>query len=229
VSLDEIDRTGNVEGVMATLGITRTDALMLVRSFVFVEGEHDGALIEALFCRELSERGAVVKQMRGAKNIEANITAEFLLAYSDARIRVVLDNLKENAVGHWNEARRYADDSDPIAARRALERLSRERGREASWLSEAGIAALQRQQLGRIEGVGLRRPDIIQYLPVGAFVPGAESWQKLFSDYRNTQSSLDFKGWLRKERGAVINSERIREAAEQLTELDDLRKVIDDL
>src|SRR3954454_7891491 len=49
IALDPIDTTIGVEGLAAQLGISRPDALLTVRCFLYVEGEHDAAIFSALF------------------------------------------------------------------------------------------------------------------------------------------------------------------------------------
>lgn len=163
ISLDGIDPTIGVEGLTTTLGISRTDALLTTRWFVFVEGEHDAAIVRTLFSEEPSKHHAQLRTMDGASNVAAHINADFLIAYSDARIRVVLDRVGAAAADLWNEAVEAAKNNDPTKARLELEKLSRRPGKESKWLFEAGLAALRRGHLDRIELVGL--------YPAGVHVP----------------------------------------------------------
>lgn len=230
VALDQIDPTIGVEGLTAQLGITRTDALLTTRWFVFVEGEHDAAVLNALFSDELKKRHAVVRTMSGAANVAAYVNADHLIAYSDAKIRVVLDRVGAASADRWNEAVEAAKNSDHLAARRHLERLANGPGKESKWLYQAGLAALHRGHLDRIELVGLERPDIINYLPVASIVSGATSWKHLADEYfRGQTSAPSFKHWLRSEKGARFDASTLAEIAVTLTDLGDLRKVVEGL
>ena len=229
VTLDSIDPTLGVEGLTALLGISRTDALLTTRWFIFVEGEHDAAIIRTLFSKELTQHHAQLRTMDGASNVAAHINTDLLIAYSDAKIRVVLDRVGAAAAELWNEAVEAAKSSDSAKARRSLEKLARQQGRESKWLYEAGLAALARGHLDRIELVGLERPDIINYLPPVSFVPGATSWTQLFNEYRRSKRPEPFKQWLRAAKGARFDASTLAEIAATLTDLGDLPRVVQGL
>jgi hypothetical protein len=229
VLLDTIDPTLRVEGLTASLGIHRSDALLTTRWFVFVEGEHDRAVVNALFADDLRTVHAVLDTMEGAKNIEPYVTAKYLLGYSDANVRVVVDGVGRAATEGWSEARKAVETGDENAARRALERISRLRGREAQWLYEAGLAALERGAMSRIDVVGLDEPDILNYLPVKAIVPDAESWNSLASEWRASNSRQDFKAWLRTAAGASINALTLGAIAERLVDRSGLERIVEGL
>ena len=232
VRLDGIDVTAGVEGLVAQLGLTHTDALLTVRTFVYVEGEHDLAVLGAVFDNAFRERHAVLHVMRGAANIAAHVNAEHILAYSDAKIRVVLDRIGALTADEWRQAVNAFRDNEPTKARRLLDALPKQgRGREAEWLAAAGVAALDRGQLDRIELVGLAKPDIIQYLPVKSLVPGADSWEDLVGEWRASPNRPDFKSWLRDHKGAQFTSKKLGEIANRLdpADLGDLAKVVEGL
>lgn len=229
VSLEAIDTTIGIEGVTAELGLTRSDALLTIRCFMFVEGEHDAAVIRALFSDTLRDRHVQLSNMSGAANIQAHLTAQHLLAFSDARIRVVLDRLGATVGQHWETAKAAFKEGDMDGSRRELEKVSRLPGREAKWLYEAGLAALARGQLDRIDVVGLEEKDIINYLPVEQIVPGAVSWRALSKEYFDTKPNMAFKDWLKKSKGARITAARLGEIAGTLTQLKDLPRVIEGL
>jgi hypothetical protein len=226
VRLDAIDLTIGIEALTAQLGVHRSELLLTTRWFVFVEGEHDRAVVNAVFADELRQAHAIVETMEGAKNVEPYVTAKYLLAYSDASIRVVLDAVGSKASEAWEAARAAADTGDAKAARRALERISRLPQKEAMWLYEAGCAALDRGGLSRVYVVGLERPDIINYLPVQAIVPGARSWEDLASEWRANRNSRSFKQWLRSAKGATFTTNTLRDVAEQLVERADLERIV---
>lgn len=229
VALDGIDPTLGVEGLTAALGISRADALLTTRWFLFVEGEHDAAIFRTLFGEILQRAHAVLRTMDGAANLSAHLNAEFLLTYSDAGIRVVLDRIGAAATSEWDSAVTAARNSDREAARRHLEKLSRGKGRESAWLYEAGIAALSKGYLDRIQLVGLERPDIICYLPPGAIVPGATSWQQLGDEYFTVKPRPAFKQWLRDSKGANFGAESLSVIAAGCTDLADLPNAVQGL
>lgn len=219
-----------VEGLSAQLGVSRGDILSAIKWFVYVEGEHDAAILRALFSEPFRLNRAKVIEMHGARNVEAQITSDQLLAYSDARIRIVLDRIGASAMKAWTGAQEAFVKGDHPSAMRALNQLAEKRDRESQWLAEAGMAALRRGTLDRIDVVGLRLPDIIQYLPVEDLVPGATAWDPLVREWRAAPSPKpDFKQWIRKVKGARFTSKTLAEVAERMTDLDDLTKVVDGL
>lgn len=230
VALSAIDTTAGVEGLVAQLGIARSDALLMTQTFVFVEGEHDLAMLMGRYADVLRDRRAVVQPMRGAKNVESYVLAEQILAYSDARIRVVLDRVGSPVTRQWSDARRAWDRGNAPLARRLIDKLGTRSDRESQWLCQAGLAAVNRGTLSRIDVVGLDRPDIINYLPVAEFVPDASSWKDLFDEWRAVgKPGPDFKLWLKNSKGAQINSARIRHLAARITDIGDLDRVVDGL
>lgn len=232
VRLDEIDVTIGVEALVGQLGISHTDALLTVRTFVYVEGEHDHSILMALFGDVFRNRHAIVRTMRGAANVGAHLTADHILAYSDAKIRVVLDRIGGLAAQEWGQAVAAFRDGNLTTARRILDALPKPgRGGEAKWLSAAGVAALSRGQLDRIELVGLDKPDILQYLPVETIVPEPTSWGQLAAEWRADPQRGDFKDWLRSRKGAKFDSAKLAEIAERLdpTDLADICKVVEGL
>lgn len=226
IALEAIDTTIGVEGLTAQLGISRPDVLLTTRCFMFVEGDHDEAILRTVFGDTLRDRHVQLGVMNGASNVTAYITAQHLLTYSDARIRVVLDALGSAVTERWSLASAAFTDGDAAAARRHLEKVHQIGNREAKWLYEAGIAALERNQLDRVEVVGLALPDIMNYLPVQEFVPTATDWPTLFKESGSMGREGKFKDWLRKSKGAHFNASTLADIAATLTDLGDLPSAV---
>jgi hypothetical protein len=226
LQLNSIDPTDEVVALTASLGITEADALLMTRWFVYVEGEHDVAVLQACFHETLADRHALVIPMNGASNLSAFVSARFVLTYSDARIRVVLDRIGAGSGVAWDEATEALARSDRDAARSALERIGRRTDKESRWLYEAGMAAMEGGYFSRIDVVGLDEPDIINYLPVESFVPGAPSWQSLFRDWNKTGRNRPFKQWLNASKGANIHPDRLAEVVAGVSDLRDLVSVV---
>lgn len=230
VSCDPVDMTAPVEGLTAQLGLNRADVLSAIRWFIYVEGEHDVAVLNAMFANSFVAARALVIPMHGASHVEAQITSEQLIAYSDARIRIVLDRAGEPAMTAWETARTANAAGNRDAAKRAFTKLVNNRDRESKWLAEAGLAALNRGTLDRIDVVGLERHDIIHYLPVDSLVPGATSWIDLSTEWHRVPPPRPaFKEWLRQKKGARIESRLLGEIAQRVTDRQDLIKVIEGL
>lgn len=196
------------------LGLTTADVLQLIRVFVFVEGQHDRAVIGNLLESALAESFARVLPMGGAKEMNKSLQAEFIFEDTDARIIVVLDNLSE-AKQFWEQFKTAAGAGDERGADNAIRRLSQLRTGEATWLTEFALAAQRDGQLHRISVVGLTQPDIICYLDPAYFeLPADAEWSTLVGDWkRSARNAVDFKGWLRTNHEAKINLGRVEKAA----------------
>jgi hypothetical protein len=216
---------GPVDDLAAELGLTRSDVLVATRWLILVEGSHDQVILEAFFEQELARARAWVVPMRGASQAEFTVRVRDLVTFSEARKRLVLDNIPTSATDLWELAKAHDAEGDRLAARRAMERLGRHLERECKDLAAAGVGALGARRLGRIDVVGLRARDITHYLPVHEFKPEATSWEQLWSQWRSGESHRDFKSW------AGITTGRVRDVAYKYRDhVDpDLLRVIDGL
>lgn len=229
VRLDKVRGLDEVDRLVESLGVGRADVLMMTRTFLLVEGEHDEAVLGTLFADELAAKRARVVSMGGAKQVSGIANAEFLLTYSTAKVVIVLDRVGKHAVECWNDAVQAIDDGDQLAAERALHRLRNQPGGEAKWVSDAGLVALKAGHLDRFKLVGLEKWDIIDYLPVEQLVAGATSWKALRDEHRKAPNGMSFKPWLKRTRNATITTATIRQAVAQLDDLADLPQVLDSL
>ena len=200
---------GPLDELAIELGLTRSDLLLATRWLILVEGSHDQVVLETLFEHELARARAWVVPMHGGSQAEFHVRVRDLVTFSEARIRLVLDNIPAAATDLWEEARRHDADGDHLAARRAMGRLERLPQRECGFLAAAGIAALGAGRLGRIELVGLLARDITHYLPVHEFNPEATTWEELWKQWpaQSGASGRDFKSW------AGITTPRVRDVA----------------
>ncbi|MGK2954085.1 MAG: AAA family ATPase [Solirubrobacterales bacterium] len=230
VELRELDTTLGVESLTAQLGITRSDALLTIRSFIFVEGEHELSVLSALFRDAMRQRHVVMVPMRGAANIGGYIAAQNLLTYSDATIRVVVDRMGQKAEEKWTEAREAFADGDRAAASRGIHKLEAMSGDHFNWLFNAGRAALEIGCLDRIELVVLRELDVVKYLPAPDLIPGALSWDELDHEYRQlTHPRPAFKTWLKQSKGATITADRLGEIAARCGPTEDIGRAVEGL
>ena len=211
-----------VDAVVEQLGASRADILMMTKSFILVEGEHDKIVLTRLFGEELDRHRARVLVMRGAKRATAMLDLELLARYSEARLVLVIDRLGREASAIWEEASLCDAKGDRLAAERCLHQLDRLPGGEGRWMAEAGLAALAAGRLSRVRLVGLERRDILEYLPVTEMVPGAASWEALRAEHQGSHAKDDFKTWLRNTHSARITPAAIANAAGKVDDLQDL-------
>jgi energy-coupling factor transporter ATP-binding protein EcfA2 len=206
------------------LGIKPSDLLQLRRVFLLVEGEHDRIILDGLLGDKFAELGVDLLPFRGGVQLAHVIDSQFLFLFTDARVIIVLDNLRAESISQlWSEVKARLATGDAIGARRLLETdLGREG--EKGFLREFGIRAVEESRTDRIEVFGLSKRDIICYLPIQAFVPSASSWQEVEARYdkehppgsHQQPGYRNFKRWLKATYGAKTTVPVIRGAIDSL-------------
>lgn len=188
-------------------GLSPSDLLQLMTLALLVEGEHDDLVLRGLLPDDVGQIGVRLIRLHGAKYVRALLDAELLIDFTDARIMVILDNLRHVEVQEaWRAAQEALVAGDEARARAALLPLRRMDGGEPKWLAQLGLQAIDRfGTLERVRVFGLTQPDVICYLPPDAFVPGATSWEPLLHAWRAEAAeqhapARDIKGWLEKKR-----------------------------
>lgn len=218
VSLAEFDGEWSRED----LGLTRSDLLQMVRTFVLVEGTHDKIVIETLFESELRDSQAAVLAIRGAKELVSVIQASVLFDYTDANFVLVIDGVDPSSANAViDKARAALSSGAPRAAEIELRKLRSLDGQEVVWLEELLRRAVQTARLERLTVSSLPQFDIVAYLPVAMFVKEGD-WTSLKIEYdtykRGARSRNEigdnFKQWLRRTRSAIVNNATVKSAAE---------------
>lgn len=203
----------------ADLGISLADVLQYFRVFLAVEGKHDEEVLSALIGSELREAAVHLMPMRGAKALEV-ANAHVLLTFTDAKLVVVMDALGSSELPRiWEEIR--AEDLSPHVLRKRLEPFLDDGLLEVRAGAAFCSTALTMGVADRVFLFGLKQRDIIEYLPADSFVEGAESWWPSIEEWKQSRSLLkvDFKEWLRKQKGARISAKRLREVAMDMPEV----------
>ncbi len=227
--LESVDRLGDVDDLVEQLGVTRADVLSMTRSFVLVEGLHDETVIGTVFRDELRRRRARILRMSGAKQTNASLNTEMIARYSSARLVIVIDRIGDRASKLWEEAKAAHGRRDGRGVAERLDQLRRLGGGESKWVADALRGVIDSGQLDRVELVGLRRWDIIEYLPVRDLVPGAHSWDELRQLHRRSGLSVDFKDWLRKEHKARLSVSALANAARHVANPRDMDRILEKL
>jgi len=214
------------------LGLCTEDVLSLIRVFLIVEGDHDVAVLDAVIGDSLREARTRMIPLGGTHNAMSIIDSRFLLEMTDATVVVAFDAIRRNLAKLWERARAASgDEADAADTRQAQSEMQRiaqgDRNRKGPALAEKRmlasllLEALKSGQADRIAVATLRRPDIIEYLPAEAFVPGS-TWPVLTSEWKKARSDnrgLDFKTFLRIEKGGKISTKRLGEVADSLDEI----------
>lgn len=206
---------------MGELGLTPSDLLSRVRTFILVEGAHDRAVLAATIGEQLSLLNAHILMLGGATQLKGALQGQFLSDFTDARIVAVLDNLDLAYLrDSWRDAKSAKSRSGFGAGLAVL--LERYSGRhlstEQQFIREFLIRSMENDIEARVTVHGMSKPDIIMYLDVNKFVPNAESWECLWEESQRHQKG-NLKAWLKQQYGVTIETVDVEEAARDLDDI----------
>jgi predicted ATPase len=193
------------------LGLNRGDLLMMTKTFLVVEGQHDKVILETLF---------------GTEHGPDYLRADYL-RYTDANMVFVMDNLTSRVRDLWNDARTtisntaIARDEISDELRTALVAMgkdsNKDRTAEFTLMAQLMSAAIEHRLEDRVEVYPLMRADILDYLSPHALLGVELTWDELQKRAGSAGSGTKFKKWLEKQYGEeVLNDKNIAAAAQQL-------------
>jgi len=211
------------------LGVERTHLLSAISCWLIVEGEHDKAafevLLQSVFISDVGHGLTHIVASRGHLNAPAVLDSDLLLEFSDAPIIVMLDAAATDLDFSALHTKAHDLEAEGLQPSRIVQTLGLEDSRprlrpESRTLLSILNGAIRRRLVHRIHPVGLKKPDIIQYVPATSFGLSAD-WPTLFNEYRAANLQISFKDWLRDAKQARISARAIREAFEEVSSLDD--------
>jgi hypothetical protein len=211
------------------LGVERTHLLSAISCWLIVEGEHDKAAFDVLlqsgFVSDVGHGLTHIVASRGHRNAPAVLDSDLLLEFSDAPIIVMLDAAATDFDFSALHTKARDLEAEAIQPSKIVKMLSLEESRtplrpESLTLLSILNGAIQRRLVHRIHPVGLKKPDIIQYVPATSFGLSGD-WSTLFGEYKAANPQISFKEWLRDAKQARISVRTIREAFEEVSSLDD--------
>jgi hypothetical protein len=205
-------RATDLSSLAEICGLSTPDIIQLVRLFVLVEGEHDKAVLQALFGDHMAELGVAVIPIRGVHGAPQILDSSFLWTFADARVVLLLDHLDNGGVSRvWEAAKRALQMNDMAAALSEIEylhRLERSGRSEIKAVYELFAHIIEnRTGVDRIRVEGLSEPDIINYFHPTEIVrldsdysnSGLDRralWKQLEAEWRRLGGRPPFKQWL---------------------------------
>jgi len=201
-------------------GLLPSDLLRRQQGLLLVEGQHDLIVWQTLLGDELAERRIEVVPLRGAKQLKATLDSRVLFDFTDALIFPVLDALKVGLVQDtWALAVATKGTLGlPQAIDSILKAFKPIKADEARLMESFMTRALELDREARLYPQGLAAIDVLDYLPVSAFVASADSWKSLREELGKAKggvpSGSEFKMWLQTAKNADLSDESIRQAAE---------------
>lgn len=226
-----------VAEVATDLGVSPVELLALRKLLVVCEGDHDVAVIEGLIgCSRVSgiQQRVIVAAARGVANLQSTAACSIVTDYTDLKVLHVADNSNLEELKKISDYLRACPKN--MSTAKALQNsglLARRIIATAEDIVMLNLleAIAKRQLLSRFHLFGLRKKDIVEYLPEISFGL-TDSWTQLRGDYYRFKGAeqLNFKEWLRAERSAQISTRKVREAfANQATLHQDLRALLDEI
>lgn len=208
-------------------GLLPSDLLRRQKGFLLVEGQHDLIILRELIGEELDQMRVEMLPMRGAGKLTSALDSRVLYDFTSAHMFVLLDALRSSEIQLiWAEAMRLAKtDSQEVAVMYVDKSLRELKLDEANALAAFLTRTIERGLESRHTPLGLSRPDVLDYLPVDAFVEGAESWDSLRDELATSagspQSGSKFKKWLASAKKADLSLEHISAVSKQLDHIPD--------
>lgn len=216
-----------------------SDALMLTRAWLIVEGEHDKAVLNGWIGDALARRRVRIAKMGGTHQIGSVIDSQFLFEQTAARVVIAVDHSRAKVIKHLNQL--LKDESLSSAPEKLHARLMRvlpDRGtKEEESLRELVRAAIQAGQQNRITLYGLSKPDIIHYLNHEHLgLEKKEDWATLDRQWKARPDStykggdLTFKDWLKEAKNVRITTRSLERVVSQEDSIPpEITSLLDDL
>jgi hypothetical protein len=220
-------------GRLEELGLLPSDLLAMTRVILLVEGHHEEVIFESMIGESLQRSGTYILPMNKGSRLASVADSQVLFDFTDATVIGLLDNLRTADVQSlW-------DDAIALRAERglaeAVDYINKSLpGKEKSenifmkqWLTNAISADIP---TSRILPFGLAKPDVVQYLPVKAFVAKADSWEALEEEHKALVESgqlkkpelvRNFKAWLTQSKKAQFTDDAILEAVKSMDHVPD--------
>jgi hypothetical protein len=220
IRLDDFD-IKDARAAAEQMGVTPLSLLAFFRLFVIVEGEHDRIVIESLLNAQDRSLGndVVVLPIRGANNLMTSLEAQ-LFDYTDARVLVVLDNVRQAVLVELLEAAKSKKNGNPRDRRNALVAArARCQSHEERIVGDVIIRRFDKGDLSRFSLFGLSKRDIIEYLDPLEF--GIDDWVAARNEFDSLSPSdpmkqSSFKDYLRATRNISIGNGDVTRASHNL-------------
>jgi ABC-type multidrug transport system ATPase subunit len=223
-------------------GISAVDLLELIRTFLFVEGEHEKIVIEHYYEDFIKEFGIKIIPVRGSTALKKISEWSLFLETTDCPIIAVMDNLDPHDVKlvFTNAVSIYKESNWEAAMDYVNSELVNDhnRGTEASDMVKLIGEAIKINNTRRFVPTAFPKKDILFYLEESLFGL-EETWEELYRRFEVDKASGnppkgDFKLWVKNKFRVDIQSANSIQQAIQSTNVNrpvkaDLDKAIDSL
>ena len=194
------------------LGLAPTDTLGWYQNILLVEGLHDETVVTELLGDMLTHTRTLVVPLGGVRGTSATFDSRLLTDFLNVRLVLLIDGLGQEAAATWQQVQALAADQPNAAAQQLNRTFAGTGGYEADFLRSAGARLIKTGRAHQLTVHALSVPDVVDLLPVEAFVPSAGDWAHLRRSWAAASTGLDFKNWLRTTKGANISVRSIKRA-----------------
>ena len=153
-------------------------------------------------------------KLHGARKLHSTLASQLLLQMTDAPLICLLDGVDGSRVQKTYAEVWSAWDDDRGTARKALEAM-RGPTEESQIIADLMKMSFEAGVGHRFIPIGLKKRDIIEYLPCDRFVDGA-TWPELVREWKSNRGGMAFKAWLKSEKRARVSVASIRAAAKSM-------------
>ena len=202
---------------LASLGLPPSDLLRRRKAILLVEGHHDELILRALIGQKLGRLGVEIVPLHGGRTLPDAIDSRLLFDFTDALIIPVVDNGNPRHISDlWERAITVAA-TEGVEAAGGLIRaeLPHKASAENKFLGTFLSRAIEEGLQSRVVPHAFSKGDIIEYLPVEAFVKH-RTWEELRDRYRQERPDQDFKTWLGKTFGSTFDDATLLGAVEAM-------------
>lgn len=233
------DRPGTVismrdfDGVRQDLGLNPSDMLRRTRGIALVEGEHDLRILEGMIGNDLARLGVELLPLRGGSQLRTATDSRFLYEFTDAVLFPILDDLLLAPLTdlwgrHVASARIKPASEVSDELRVDLRTLV---GKGSQFLEEFLSTSITDGTFDRVQPLGIPQADILECLPVQAFVSDAASWASVRDAARLGNGGVElsetrFKQFLIKAHEADLSPERLEHLARTIPVHPDIKALL---
>lgn len=215
-----LDRS--VRDNLEDLGLSPSDLLGGVRSFVLVEGLHDEWVISRAIGARIENAGGRIYPMGGSHQAAGALESRFLFEWTRAEIVLVLDRDSSVNVTDLIDRSYVKAAIDGVAAAKEwiLQQLPLVADSPKNQYIREFISAALDHPSRRVRPYVMSKRDVLEYLdPLDLGVRGSDSWDEMrrIAGREGCRTEYKFKAWL-KRRGATLDKATISAAANRVAE-----------
>lgn len=225
--------TGTDTGQLDGLGLKPSDLLGITRVLLLVEGHHDELVLDLTVGEQLRLANTRIVPLNGGRNLAAVADSQVLFEFTNAHVLGLLDNISAgHMVDVWEHALVLRATEGLVSALEFINTSLPGKNRaENVYMRAWFMKAIEKPDSfphSRMSPFGLEKADIVEYLPVEAFVRKARSWDELRTEHTDKVATgqlkdgrlrNNFKEWVTRTYDTDFGDDRIRQAVAMMPDI----------